>query len=161
MKVSCTSSGLGRSTAAGSTRPSTGYMSPSDRRYRKSRSPKISMASAGRPSSSKVSRRAHCRGVSPASIRPPGKHTSPLWWCSFAGRTSYKRLSPSGPSTSGTSTAYSPRACCRVVRWAAILRRSACSSMLSPPFHHHYNTFRPEEKAKSIKTPEFAKSSCN
>ena len=41
-------------------------------------------------SSSSVSRRAHCSGVSPASIRPPGKHTSPGWRCRAAERTSKK-----------------------------------------------------------------------
>ena len=94
-----------RSSAAGATCPSTGCIRASERRCRKSARPSSRMSSGGMPSSSHVSRRAHCSGVSPGSMRPPGKQTSPLWWCRVGERTSYSRLRPSAVSATGTSTA--------------------------------------------------------
>ena len=94
-----------RSSAAGATCPSTGCIRASERRCRKSARPSSRMSSGGMPSSSHVSRRAQCSGGSPGSMRPPGKQTSPLWWCRAGERTSYSRLRPSAVSATGTSTA--------------------------------------------------------
>ena len=69
------------------------------------------MASAGMPISSQVSRRAVSTGFSPASRRPPGKHTSPGWWpTKVSARVSKSRQSFPSHWTRGTRMAYSPTA---------------------------------------------------
>lgn len=89
---------------AGDTSPSTGWSRNPRWLQMKSGVPSTVTCSGGMASSSAVSRRAHCSTVSPASIRPPGKHTSPCWR-SPAARTSNSRCSAPSRSTRGQRTA--------------------------------------------------------
>ena len=85
-----TSAGLGtiRASAPLSTTPSTGCIRKLARWAMKSSRPSNLTQRSGMPSSSQVSRRAHASGVSPGSISPPGKQTSPGWRRKVDARTS-------------------------------------------------------------------------
>ena len=68
--------------------------------------PPITWGSDGSSATSSwASRSAACSGVSPGSIRPPGKLTSPRWFRSACDRRVRSTSAPSGPSYSGTRTA--------------------------------------------------------
>ena len=82
----------------------------------KSLCPKTVTWERGIPSSSSVSRRAHSRAVSPASMCPPGKQTSPSCRNPLA-RTSKRMWASPSTSTKGHSTAYRRRTPKRPGTW--------------------------------------------
>ena len=64
----------------------------------------VTFADAHVPSSSSISREAASAGVSPGSIRPPGKHGSPAWGMPEA-RTSMRSSGSSPVHRIGMTTA--------------------------------------------------------